>query len=229
MASWGWLARARTRSETAANRPARVSWPPPRDLDSYPAEADADALIHTGGLGHPGPLGEIVDAAGEAFGPLDDRPLGRGLKSSRVTTVGQESGQATTEIRLSQQTGYRAGNEISYDLEAETTAPGVVLTGTAGERVEAGISWGSGSSTIYRGTVGSIDAANRQARVGPGPGLIVQGPDETTAGLIVDVARCHATLRSHCGPHPGPMAHAKLNERRRRNSALEALHGRRNS
>ncbi len=137
----------------------------PGNLDSYPTEADADVLIDTGGLGHLGPLGEIVDAVGEAIGPVAEHLLGRGLKSSRATTVGQGSGQTTTEIRFSQQTDYRAGAEISYDIEAETTVVGVVVGGSVGGSVEAGISWGTGSSTIYRGTVGSIDAANFSANV----------------------------------------------------------------
>ena len=38
----------------------------PGDVASYPTAGDADALIDTGGLGHLGPLGELVDAAGAA-------------------------------------------------------------------------------------------------------------------------------------------------------------------
>jgi len=132
----------------------------PGDVDSYPTEGDADALIDTGGLGHLGPLGELVDSAGEALGPLAERLLGNGLKASRVTTVGQGGGQTSTEIRFSEQTTYRAGFEIAYDLEAKVTGGGAVVGGSVGGSVGAGLSWGNTSTSVYRGTVGSIDADN---------------------------------------------------------------------
>ncbi len=130
------------------------------DLDSYPTEADADALIDTGGLGHLGPLGELVDAAGQALGPIAERLLGNGLKTSRPATVGQGGGQTSTEIRFSESTSYRAGAEIAYESEVSVSAGGATVGTTIGGSVGAGISWGTSSSTIYRGTVGSIDADN---------------------------------------------------------------------
>jgi len=132
----------------------------PGNIDSYPTEGDADALIDTGGLAHLGPLGELVDAAGEAIGPIAGTLLGNGLKSSRTTSVGQGSGSTSTEIRFSQSTSYRAGAEIAYEKEIAVSG-GVGKVGVAvGGSVEAGISWGGSTSTIYRGSVGSIDAEN---------------------------------------------------------------------
>lgn len=130
------------------------------DLDSYPTEADADALIDTGGLGHLGPLGELVDAVGEALGPIAERLLGNGLKTSRPATVGQGGGQTSTEIRFSESTSYRAGAEIAYESEVSVSAGGFTAGTTIGGSLGAGISWGTSSSTVYRGTVGSIDADN---------------------------------------------------------------------
>ncbi len=131
----------------------------PGDPQTYPTEGDADALIDTGGLGHLGPLGELVDAAGAALGPIAERLLGRGLKSDRAVGVGASGGSSEIEIRFSESTDYRAGSEISYDLEAETTA-GFVLGGSVGGSLEAGLSWGSTSTTIYRGSVGDIAPAD---------------------------------------------------------------------
>lgn len=127
------------------------------DLASYPTEGDADALIDTGGLGHLGPLGDLVDMAGEALGPIAERLLGRGLKSDRSVGVGATNGgESSIEIRFSENTDYRAGVEIDYEVEAETTAAGVLVGGSIGGGVEAGLSWGTSNSTIYRGTVGDI-------------------------------------------------------------------------
>ncbi len=129
----------------------------PGDITSYPTEGDADALIDTGGLGHLGPLGELVDAAGAALGPIAERLLGRGLKSSRSVGVGATNGgESSIEIAFSEGTDYRAGAEVDYELSAETTVPGAVIGGSVGGSVEAGLSWGSSNSTIYRGTVGDI-------------------------------------------------------------------------
>jgi hypothetical protein len=129
----------------------------PGQIDTYPTEGDADALIDTGGLGHLGPLGELVDLAGEALGPIAERLLGRGLKSDRAVGVGATNGgESSIEIRFTESTDYRAGAEIDYEFEAEATAPGVVVGGSIGGSVEAGLSWGNSSSTIYRGTVGDI-------------------------------------------------------------------------
>lgn len=129
----------------------------PGDIDSYPTEGDADALIDTGGLGHLGPLGELVDAAGHALGPIAERLLGRGLKSDRSVGVGATNGgESSIEIRFTESTDYRAGAEVDYELSAETTAPGVVVGGSIGGSVEAGLSWGTSNATIYRGTVGDI-------------------------------------------------------------------------
>jgi hypothetical protein len=132
----------------------------PGDIDSYPTEGDADALIETGGLGHLGPLGELVDAAGEAIGPIAERLLGNGIKSSRVTSVGQGGGMTTTEIRFSEQNSYRAGAEISYESEFAVSGGGVSVGMGVGGSIGAGLSWGGSNSTIYRGSVGSIDAEN---------------------------------------------------------------------
>ncbi len=130
------------------------------DLNSYPTEADADVLIDTGGLAHLGPLGELVDSVGEALGPIAERLLGNGLKTSRSATVGQGGGQTSTEIRFSESTSYRAGAEISYESEVSVSAGGATVGTTIGGSLGAGISWGTSSSTVYRGTVGSIDADN---------------------------------------------------------------------
>lgn len=129
----------------------------PGQLDSYPTEGDADALIDTGGLGHLGPLGELVDMAGEALGPLAEHLLGRGLKSDRSVGVGATNGgESSVELRFTESTDYRAGAEIDYELSAEATVPGVVVGGSIGGSVEAGLSWGTSNSSIYRGTVGDI-------------------------------------------------------------------------
>ncbi|MCA9256699.1 MAG: hypothetical protein KDA33_13715 [Phycisphaerales bacterium] len=129
----------------------------PGDVTSYPTEDDADALIATGGLGHIGPLGELVDAAGAALGPIADKLLGRGLKSSRSVAVGATNGgESSVELRFTVSSDYRAGAEIDYELSAETTAPGVTVGGSVGGSVEAALSWGTSNSTIYRGRVGDI-------------------------------------------------------------------------
>ena len=44
-------------------------------------------------------------------------------------------------------------------MELETTGP-AGFGGSVGGSAEAGISWGTSSSTTYRGTIGSIDAAH---------------------------------------------------------------------
>ncbi len=123
------------------------------DLDSYPTEADADALIATGGLGHIGPVGDLVDALGN---PLVDALLGDGLKTQRPITVGQGSGQTTTEIVFSEDTTYRAGAEVSYEAELAVTGSGVGVGAAVGGSVGAGLSWGTSTSTTYRGTIGSL-------------------------------------------------------------------------
>lgn len=131
------------------------------DVASYPTEGDADALIDTGGLGHLGPAGELVDMAGAALGDLAERLLGRGLKSSKSVGVGATNGgESSIEIAFTQSTDYRAGAEVDYELSAETTAPGVVVGGSVGGSVEAGLSWGASNSTIYRGTVGDISPSD---------------------------------------------------------------------
>jgi len=136
----------------------------PGDLDSYPTEESADSLIETGGLVRV-VGGVLLDATGIPIDPaLAGRLLGDGLKTSRETTVGQGTGQTLTEIKFSETTTYRAGAEIGFELEAETTA-GTVIGGSVGGSVEAGLSWGSSSSTVYRGVVGSIDAADFQDNV----------------------------------------------------------------
>jgi hypothetical protein len=132
----------------------------PGEIDTYPTEESADALISTGGIirviG-----GELVDAVGIPADPeLVGRLLGDGLKTTRPTTVGQGTGQTSTEIRFTETETYRAGASIGFELEAETTAAGVTLGGSVGASAEAGLSWGGSNSTIYRGTVGSIGAAN---------------------------------------------------------------------
>jgi hypothetical protein len=132
----------------------------PGDIDSYPDEADADALIDTGGLGHIGPLGELVDSAGEALGPLAETLLGDGIKASRAVTVGEGSGQTTTEIVFSESTEYRAGAEIAYEAELAVTGGGVGVGMGVGVSAGAGISWGGSQSTTYRGTIGSIGASD---------------------------------------------------------------------
>jgi hypothetical protein len=134
----------------------------PGDTASYPTTGDADALIDTGGLGHLGPLGELVDAAGAALGPIAEHLLGKGIKSSRAVAVGASGGESSVELRFSEHTDYRAGTEIDYELSAETTA-GVLVGGSVGGSVEAGLSWGSSSATIYRGTVGDIAPADFSA------------------------------------------------------------------
>ncbi len=135
----------------------------PGDIDSYPTEGDADALIETGGLGHLGPLGELVDAAGEALGPIGERLLGDGLRSSRAVSVGASGGESSVEIRFSESADYRAGAEIDFEVEASTTVLGVTVGGSIGGSVEAALSWGSSNATIYRGTVGDIAPADFSA------------------------------------------------------------------
>jgi hypothetical protein len=128
----------------------------PGDLDSYPTEADADTLIDTGGLGHIGPLGDVIDlVTGESLEPLLDTLLGAGLKTSRPITVGQGAGKTSTEIVFTEETSYRAGAEIAFEAELAVTGP-VGVGGTIGGSVGAGLSWGTSSSTLYRGTIGSI-------------------------------------------------------------------------
>ncbi len=129
----------------------------PGELDSYPTEDDADALIATGGLGHIGPLGDLVDALGN---PLVEALLGDGLKSQRPITVGQGSGQTSTEIVFTKETGYRAGAEVSYESELAVTGGGAAVGTTIGGSVGAGLSWGTSTSTTYRGTIGSIAGDN---------------------------------------------------------------------
>jgi|GEM_PF-1099852 len=129
----------------------------PGDASSYPTEAEADVLIETGGLARLGPLGELVDAAGNALGPIAERLLGRGLKSSRSVAVGATNGgESSIEIAFTESTDYRAGAEIDYELSAETTVPGATVGGSVGGSVDAGLSWGTSTSTIYRGSVGDI-------------------------------------------------------------------------
>lgn len=134
------------------------------DLDSYPTEADADALIQTGGLAHIGPLGELVDAAGKELGPLAEKLLGRGLKTSKAISVGQGSGQTSTEIVFTDATDYKAGAEVGYEAELAVTGGGLGVSGAVGGSLGgslgAALSWGSSNSTVYRGTIGSIGEAS---------------------------------------------------------------------
>jgi hypothetical protein len=128
------------------------------DVDSYPSEAEAELLIDTGGRARLGPLGDLVDLAGEPLGDLIDTLLGNGIKASRPITVGQGSGQTSTEIVFSQDTSYRAGAEVSYQAELAVTGGGVGVGATVGGSVGAGLSWGSSTTTTYRGVLGAIDA-----------------------------------------------------------------------
>ncbi|MBK9030323.1 MAG: VCBS repeat-containing protein [Myxococcales bacterium] len=132
----------------------------PGDLASYPTEADADVLIDTGGLAHLGPLGELVDAAGAALGPLAETLLGRGIKAARAITVGQGGGATTTEIVFTSATDYRAGAEIAFEAELAVTGGGVGVGAGIGATVGAGLSWGTSTSTTYRGSLGSIAEAS---------------------------------------------------------------------
>jgi hypothetical protein len=133
----------------------------PGDIASYPSAGDADALIDTGGLGHLGPLGQLVDAVGAALGPIAEHLLGKGIKSNRAVGVGATNGgESSIELRFAEHTDYRAGTEIDYEIEAETTVAGVVVGGSVGGGLEAGLSWGSSNSTVYRGTVGDIAPAD---------------------------------------------------------------------
>ena len=129
----------------------------PGAVDSYPTEGDADALIDTGGLGHLGPLGELVDSVGAALGPIAEHLLGKGIKSSRSVGVGAtRGGESSIDVKFAEHTDYRAGLEIDYELEAEATVPGAVVGGSVGGSVGAGLSWGSSNATIYSGSVGDI-------------------------------------------------------------------------
>lgn len=129
----------------------------PGDASSYPTEVEADVLIDTGGLARLGPLGELVDSAGNQLGPIAERLLGRGLKSNRSVAVGATNGgESSIEIVFTESTDYRAGAEIDYELSAETTVPGATVGGSVGGSVDAGLSWGTSTSTIYRGSVGDI-------------------------------------------------------------------------
>lgn len=133
----------------------------PGDIASYPTPGDADALIDTGGLGHLGPLGQLVDSVGAALGPIAEHLLGKGIKSTRAVGVGATNGgESSIELRFAEHTDYRAGTEIDYEIEAETTVAGLVVGGSVGGGLDAGLSWGSGNSTVYRGTVGDIAPAD---------------------------------------------------------------------
>jgi hypothetical protein len=142
----------------------KVFFHTPGDIPSYPTEGDADALISTGGLAHLGPLGELVDAAGEALGPLAEKLLGRGLKTSKAITVGQGAGQTSTQIAFTDETEYQAGLEIGYEKELAVTGGGFGVEAgvgaSLGGSVGAALSWGSSTSTVYRGTIGSLDASS---------------------------------------------------------------------
>jgi hypothetical protein len=130
------------------------------DVASYPSEATADLLISTGGRARLGPLGELVDLAGEPLGALIDTLLGNGIKASRAITVGQGGGQTTTEVVFTEETTYRAGAEIAFEAELAVTGGGVGVGASIGASVGAGLSWGTTSSSTYRGTLGSIDAGH---------------------------------------------------------------------
>ena len=79
---------------------------------------------------------------------------------SDVVTVGQGAGETSVAIDVSQSTTYRAGAEVSYSRDVQTTSAGVIFGVTVGGSVDAGISWGSGEATHYQGTVGQIAASD---------------------------------------------------------------------
>jgi hypothetical protein len=124
---------------------------------SYPSRGTKNALIEP----RPERGGALVDLL-EQLG-LDTTIVGAllgGGFDSQLATVGQGGGETTTAVSFSETTEYRAGTEVSFELEAETTAGGVKVGGSVGGSVEAGISWGSSAATEYSGTVGSLPAAS---------------------------------------------------------------------
>ncbi len=131
----------------------------PGDIDSYPTEADADALINSGGLARYGPAGELVDiASGAALGEIGDRLVGKGIKGDPVT-IGAGTGALRTSITFTETTNYRAGKEIGYDYEFEATG-GAVVGVSVGGGVSAGYSWGTSNAVTYGGRLGDIGTGN---------------------------------------------------------------------
>lgn len=124
---------------------------------TYPARAEKDQLLRpvnaTGAV-----LNDLLDQLGLS-NDLVGKLLGGGIASDRVS-VGQGGGNTAATLRFSQSDEYRAGAEISYEVDARATAGAVIVGGAVGGSVEAGLSWGSESATVYSGTVGSLSAAN---------------------------------------------------------------------
>jgi hypothetical protein len=125
------------------------------DPRSYPSRSEKNTLIEP----HPargGVLNDLLEQLG-----LDSAIVGAllgGGFDSQLASVGQGGGDTTAGVSFSETTEYRAGAEVSYELEAQVTGGGVLFGGSVGGSVDAGLSWGSTSATAYAGAVGSLPA-----------------------------------------------------------------------
>lgn len=135
----------------------------PGDVNSYPTEAEADAILRANRFSAQtlpavgDEIGLIADVVDQAFGG-DELPFTEfsgGIKAD-MDTVPLGTGSRTTTLEFSKNTEYRAGAGISFNAELGFSARGVTAGVTIGSSFNSGISWGTGSSTIYSGRIGAI-------------------------------------------------------------------------
>ena len=124
----------------------------PGDLDSYPTATDKDRITAQY-------FDTLFDVVQNPPAALLDALSVLELKSD-LQTVDQGSGSREVTLQVNQAFGVGVGSEVSRELRVSGTALGRVTGFTVGASASASLSISRGTSTIYAGSVGAIDAGN---------------------------------------------------------------------
>lgn len=127
----------------------------PGDLRTYPDARDKDRILEE-------QRSRVEDARLTLFDPLlslfDPIEALGGLEVGPVS-VGQGAGSTELALEYVEGQGHSNSLEVGYEYEAETAA-GLLVGFTVGASVERSLSISHGDTTLYSGSIGSIDKDN---------------------------------------------------------------------
>ena len=124
----------------------------PGNLDSYPTEADKNRLTAQY-------FDSVFDVIQNPSNTLLDALNVLELESD-VQSVDQGTGSREVTLTVNQAFGVGVGTEVSREIAVSGEAAGFVTGFTVGASLSANLSISKGTSTIYAGSVGAIDAGN---------------------------------------------------------------------